>query len=49
MKIIYVCQYHLFRPKIEYKIDLKNKIFWKHEVLNSKQRNKTLEMKVIFL
>ena len=40
MKVIYVCQYHIFRPKLEYKIDLKNKLFWEYNVLNGKQRNK---------
>ena len=41
MDIIYVCQYHIFKPYIEYKIDLKNKIFWTYSVAESgKPRNK---------
>jgi len=35
MDIIYVCHYHIFKPYIEYKIDLKNKIFWAYSVAKS--------------
>jgi hypothetical protein len=42
MDIIYVCHYHIFKPYIEYKIDLKNKTFWTYSVAKSgKPRNET--------
>ncbi|MBS1559204.1 MAG: hypothetical protein JST69_10820 [Bacteroidetes bacterium] len=37
---IYVCHYHIFRPWLEYKIDLKNKSFWKYDAgISAKERN----------
>jgi hypothetical protein len=42
MDVIYICHYHIFKPGLEYKIDLKNKTFWEYNsITKGKQRHET--------